>query len=207
MKSICSLNLNKQQLIDKSLFLFVCQQLISNFKLDPNLLKSLLQMLAQCAAESYNFAKKIASDSELIKEVYRLMIRSSDEAVIRKCMRVYISMAAAGFGLSSVISQNEMQQFTEEKRPQFSSKGEKLLSKFSQAVLKPSLSKKQLGGIEEGGVNWEEVDKVRRATKGCLTILKERINSQFEKKHEFNMSFGLGKQDEPDEQASAATKL
>ena len=66
--------------------------------------------------------------------------------------------------------------------------------------MKPSPSKKQLAGNEDA-FNWDEVNKIRKATKGCLTILKERINSQFEKKPEFNMSFGLG----PSEDSAVVT--
>jgi hypothetical protein len=64
-----------------------------------NLLKAVLQTIATCAAESYNFARSITSalDGELIKAIYSLMIRSSDEAVIRKCMRVYIALSNSGF--------------------------------------------------------------------------------------------------------------
>ncbi len=58
----------------------------------------------------------------------------------------------------------------------------------------------------EDALNWDAINKIRKATKGCLTILKERINSQFEKKREFDMSFGLGKVDE-DEQSVSVNKL
>jgi hypothetical protein len=43
-----------------------------------------------------------------MKAIYSLMIRTSDEAVIRKCMRVYIAISNSGFSLSSCITQNEM---------------------------------------------------------------------------------------------------
>lgn len=48
----------------------------------------------------------------------------------------------------------------------------------------------------DDALDWDAINKIRKATKGCLTILKERINSQFEKKREFDMSFGIGKVDE-----------
>ena len=58
----------------------------------------------------------------------------------------------------------------------------------------------------EDALNWDAINKIRKATKGCLTILKERINSQFEKKREFDMSFGLGNVVE-DEQSVSVNKL
>ena len=58
----------------------------------------------------------------------------------------------------------------------------------------------------DDALDWDAITKIRTATKGCLTILKERINLQFEKKREFDMSFGLGKIDE-DDQAASVNKL
>ena len=39
-----------------------------------------------------------------MKEVYKLMMRTTDEAIIRKCMRIYIMMAASGLSLSQIIT-------------------------------------------------------------------------------------------------------
>jgi len=63
------------------------------------------------------------------------------------------------------------------------------------------MSKKQMASNDDA-FDWDCINKIRKATKGCLTILKERINSQFEKKREFDMSFGLGKVDEDDQSTS-----
>ena len=41
-------------------------------------------------------------------------------------------------------------------------------------------------------MSWDEINKIRKATKGCLTILKERINTQFEKKREFEKMIASG---------------
>ena len=38
------------------------------------------------------------------------------------------------------------------------------------------------------------INQTRKATKGCLTIMKDKINSQFDKRKSFDMSFGLGKE-------------
>jgi hypothetical protein len=57
-----------------------------------------------------------------------------------------------------------------------SARGEKLMVKFTSAVGKPSLSKKQLAANEEA-LNWDDINAIRKATKGCITIMKERINS------------------------------
>ncbi len=58
----------------------------------------------------------------------------------------------------------------------------------------------------EDALDWEEIDKIRKATKGCLTILKEKINKQFEKKKVFDMSFGIG-QDEEDSEANKSIRI
>lgn len=60
--------------------------------------------------------------------------------------------------------------------------------------MRPAQSKKQLA-TNEDALNWEEINKVRKATKGCLTIMKDKINAQFEKRPQFDMSFGLGKEE------------
>jgi len=41
-------------------------------------------------------------------EVYKLLMRSKDEAIIRKCMRLYVIMASSGASLSGVITSNEL---------------------------------------------------------------------------------------------------
>lgn len=48
----------------------------------------------------------------------------------------------------------------------------------------------------EESLNWDQINKIRKATKGCLSILKDKINQNFEKKKSFDMSFGLDKEDE-----------
>ena len=58
------------------------------------------------------------------------MMRSTDEAIIRKCMRLFIVIASTGVSLNSSISSNELQQFKEEKKYLLSPKGEKLLQKL-----------------------------------------------------------------------------
>lgn len=110
-----------------------------------------------------------------MQELYKLMIRTKDEGILRKCMRVYIQMSAAGCSLSTVLSQNELQQFYEEKKPVLSARGEKVMTKFTAAVGKPNMAKKQLAANEEA-LKWEDINAIRKATKGCITILKERIN-------------------------------
>ena len=45
-------------------------------------------------------------------------------------------------------------------------------------------------------LKWEDINKIRKATKGCLGILKDKINTQFQKRKSFDMSFNLGKDDE-----------
>jgi hypothetical protein len=67
------------------------------------------------------------------------------------------------------------------------------------------MSKKQMASNDDA-FDWDSINKIRKATKGCLTILKERINSQFEKKREFDLSFGLGKVDE-DDQSTTVNRL
>eukprot|EP00347_Sterkiella_histriomuscorum_P016569 403352695 len=198
-QSIASHNLNKIQLIDKTTFLLMAHQILVVPSTDPNVSKILIQILGQITTESYLFSKKIqASNSgSLVQEVYKLMMRSSDEGLIRKCMRLYIQMANSGSSLSGVITSNELQQFKEEKRSLLSLRGEKLLSKLETAYLKPNQTKKQLITQEEA-LDWDLINKIRKATKGCLTILKDKINLQFEKKKEFDMSFGLGK--DPDDE-------
>ena len=54
----------------------------------------------------------------------------------------------------------------------------------------------------EDQLDWNLINNTRKATKGCLTIMKDKINSQFEKRKSFDMSFGLGKEkeDESDEE-------
>jgi hypothetical protein len=42
--------------------------------------------------------------------------------------------------------------------------------------MKPSLIKKIMA-TNEDQLNFEEINKIRKATKGCLTILKDKINS------------------------------
>ena len=121
------------------------------------------------------------------------MLRSEDESLIRKCMRLYILISNSGVSLNTAISQSEFLTFSNEKKSLLSQKGEKLLQKLQSAISKPSMSKKQLA-TNEDILNWEEINKIRKATKGCLTILKEKINSQFEKKKEFDLSFGLSDQ-------------
>jgi len=51
-----------------------------------------------------------------MQEVYKLMMRSKDEGIIRKCMRLYLHMANSGATLSGVLTSNELQQFKQEKR-------------------------------------------------------------------------------------------
>lgn len=49
------------------------------------------------------------------------------------------------------------------------------MAKFTAAVAKPSMAKKQLAANEEA-LKWEDINAIRKATKGCITIMKERIN-------------------------------
>jgi hypothetical protein len=51
----------------------------------------------------------------------------------------------------------------------------------------------------EDTLDWDEINTIRKATKGCLTILKDKINSQYTKEKRFDMSFGLGKEKDDDE--------
>ncbi len=55
-------------------------------------------------------------------------------------------------------------------------RGEKLLQKLESAYLKPNPTKKQITTNEEA-LDWEIINSIRKATKGCLTILKDKINS------------------------------
>lgn len=140
----------------------------------------MLQILGHVAGESYLLSKKVLehSDGDLMREVYKLMIRTPEEAIIRKCMRLYILISTAGCSLMNggPLSTNELQQFNEEKKSILSARGEKLLSKFQSAVLKPAASKKQLA-TNEDALNWEEINKIRKATRGCMTIMKDKINA------------------------------
>lgn len=140
-----------------------------------------------------------------MQELYKLMIRTTDEGVLRKCMRVYIQMSGSGCPLSTVLSQNELQQFNEEKKPLLSARGEKIMAKFTAAIGKPNLSKKQLQ-TNEDALNWEDINAIRKATKGCLTIMKDRINKQFDKNKDFDMSFGIAK-DTPTNSSLPSNKL
>ncbi len=60
-------------------------------------------------------------------------------------------------------------------------------------MLKAAPGKKQ-AQPETAAIQEDEVNAIRRATKGCLGIMKDKINAQFEKKPEFDMSFGLGRE-------------
>ena len=70
-----------------------------------------------------------------------------------------------------------------------------MLAKFQAAWAKPAGTKK---AMSEEALNWEEVDRLRKATRGCLAIMKDKINAQYEKRQEFDLSFGLGKEETPD---------
>jgi hypothetical protein len=50
------------------------------------------------------------------------------------------------------------------------------MAKFTAAIGKPNLSKKQLATNEEA-LNWDDINAIRKATKGCISIMKDRINS------------------------------
>lgn len=79
-------------------------------------------------------------------------------------------------------------------------RGEKLLQKLEAVLTKP-ISQKKVLSTNDDKLNWDEINVIRKATKGCLGILKEKINETFEKKKSFDMSFGLGRdpEDEDDE--------
>lgn len=40
--------------------------------------------------------------------VYKVMMRSNDEGIIKKCMRLFILIASSGQPINDVISQNEL---------------------------------------------------------------------------------------------------
>ncbi|CDW81565.1 soss complex subunit b1 [Stylonychia lemnae] len=189
--------------LQKSQALVDYQSMIYAIKSISNIAASSLNfnlLLGQISHEAFNLAKKIqqANQGSLMQEIYKLLMRSRDEAIIRKCMRLYVIMSSSGASLSGVITSNELQQFKAEKRSLLSLRGEKLLSKLETAYLKPAQTKKQLSTSEEQ-LDWPLVNSIRKATKGCLSILKDKINSQFEKKKSFDMSFGLGKDPDDDD--------
>lgn len=107
LQSILGLNLNKVQVIDKTIFLTVCNQLLSIPSLSPVVVKALLQILCLIAGESYHLGKNIC-ESEVSKEVVKLMMRTTDETIIRKCVRLLILISNTGQSISSVISPNEI---------------------------------------------------------------------------------------------------
>lgn len=50
--------------------------------------------------------------------------------------------------------------------------------------------------MHEDSLNWDEINKYRKSTKGCMLILKDKINQKFESKKSFDMSFGFEKDEE-----------
>jgi hypothetical protein len=156
---------------------------------EASVAKGLLQVLALLAGESYALAAKAEQDTALMREVAQLLLTSADESLVRKCLRLYLSMAAAG---AAPTSAGELHRLQEAKRFALSAKSDKLIQKLQQLLLSPGPQKRP-ASFE---VNWDEVNQIRRATKGCIGIMKDKINAQFEKRPEFEMSFGLAKDED-----------
>ena len=69
-QSICTLNLNKNQLLEKTVFVQVCRQIIKNqVSTEENALKLLLSVMAQVAFESIQMAKKVTLNGELLSDI------------------------------------------------------------------------------------------------------------------------------------------
>lgn len=101
---------------------------------DPTVAKGLLQVLALLAGESYSLASKAEQDTQLMHEVEQLLLTSSDESLVRKCLRLYLAMAAAGAAPTTAA---ELHRVQEAKRFMLSSKGDKLIQKVQQLLIKP----------------------------------------------------------------------
>ena len=65
-----------------------------------------------------------------MQSLFQLLLRSTDESILRKIMRVYIQMSNSGASISSVLTSKDIQQFLDEKRHLLSIRSEKLLAKF-----------------------------------------------------------------------------
>lgn len=134
--------------------------------------------MGEIANESYLLSKKIiaASDGGIVGEIYDLMMKTSDESVIRKCLSFYIAIGCSGVSMNSVLTSLELQKFKDKQQSRLNIKGEQLLVKLETLYSKGNAPKKTMTTNEES-MDWDIINKVRRATKGCLTILKNKINS------------------------------
>lgn len=52
---------------------------------------------------------------------------------------------------------------------------------------------------QEESFNWDIINKVRKATKGCVSILKDKGINQYQKEKSLDLSFGLGKTTEEED--------
>jgi len=53
-------------------------------------------------------SKKVASYQSLTNDIYKLIMRSPDDSVIRKGLRVYSGMAQSGMALTGIINAQEL---------------------------------------------------------------------------------------------------
>ena len=87
----------------------------------------LLQVLALLAGDSFALASKAEQDSGLMREVEQLLRTSADESLVRKCLRLYLALAAAGVAPTTA---SELHRLQEAKRFSLSAKSDKLISKL-----------------------------------------------------------------------------
>ena len=79
------------------------------------------------------------------------------------------------------------------------------MKKVEVLMHQPVTVKKTLSSANEE-IDWDKANLYRRATKGSLTILKDKINKNFEKRKSFDMSFGLTSETKDEEATQAMNK-
>jgi len=52
----------------------------------------------------------------------------------------------------------------------------------------------------EDQLKWDEINQLRKATKNCISILKEKVSKDYRRVESMDLSFGFEKDDEEEEE-------